>query len=408
MKRLLPIGLSDFKELIDDNYYYVDKTLLIDELKRTSAKVVLIPRPRRFGKTLNLSMLRYFYEKSEISNRYLFKNTAIWQMEKYHAQQGTFPVIYLSFKDCKMNSWQEGYEKLKILITEEFRRHADYLLPTLKSYDLKDYMDIVEQTATPGAYGNSLFLLAKVLKRYYKKRVIVLIDEYDTPMHAAYSNGYYEEATNFLRSFLTAGLKDNPYLQKALLTGILRAAKEGIFSGLNNLRVCSLLETKFSDKFGFTEHEVDQLARTYKIPTKVESIKEWYNGYRSGNVLLFNPWSILECIDHEGELRTYWGNTSDNALIKKIIPLASDETKYDLEVLMQGGSVEKEINEGLVFPGIEKEPSAVWSLLFYAGYLTYTKEKGPRRIGALYPCDPEPGSTGYLLQAYKVFARGVA
>jgi hypothetical protein len=373
MKKLLPIGLSDFKELIDDQYYYVDKTLLIDELKRTAGKVILIPRPRRFGKTLNLSMLRYFYEKAETSNRYLFEQTEIWKLKHYHSVQGTFPVIYLSFKDCKMTSWEQAYEKLKKIIAEEFRRHADFLLPLLSPYDKKDYCAIMDQTGSPVAFGDSLYLLAKVLKHCYKKRVILLIDEYDTPMQSGYSNGYYSQVVDFVRTLLTAVLKDNPSLQRGILTGVLRAAKEGIFSGLNNLRVCSLLDKKYADKFGFTEQEVDELLRAYSIQTKSESIKQWYNGYRCGSILLFNPWSLLECIDHEGELRTYWGNTSDNALIKKILPLAQDETKYDLEELMRGGTVIHEINEGLVFPGIEQEPEAVWNLLFYAGYLTYRK-----------------------------------
>ncbi len=375
MKKLLPTGLSDFKELIDDNYYYVDKTLLVDELKRTSAKVVLITRPRRFGKTLNLSMLRYFYEKSDTSNAYLFKDTHIWKKEEYRSLQGTFPVIYISFKECKKSTWKDAYDHPKMIISEEFEKHASYLVPTLISNDLRDYTAILNRSASQSVLENSLYLLSKVLKQYHKKRVMVLIDEYDTPMRAAYDKGYYEQATSFLRALLSAALKDNRALHKGILTGILRAAKEGIFSGLNNLRVCSLLETRFSDKFGFTASEVDQLFHDYKIKTKAESIKEWYNGYRSGNTLLFNPWSILECIDHKGELRAYWGNTSDNALIQKIIPLASNDTKNDLEILLTRRNYHKRDQRGLVFPGIEQEQSAIWNLLFFAGYLPIQRDR---------------------------------
>ena len=280
-------------------------------------------------------MIRYFYEKSEPSNAYLFKDTAIWQKEEYRALQGTFPVIYLSFKECKKSTWTDAYDHLQIIILEEFEKHATYLTPTLISNDLRDYIAILNRSASQSVLENSLYLLTKVLKQYYKKRGIVLIDEYDTPMRAAYDLGDYKEATSFLRGLLSGVLKDNRALHKGVLTGILCAAKEGIFSGLNNLSSILFLETRFSNKFGFTALEVDQLLNDYKIKTNLESIKEWYNGYRSGNTLLFNPWSILECIDHKGELRAYWGNTSNNALIQKIIPLASNDTKNDLEMLLQ-------------------------------------------------------------------------
>lgn len=373
MKKLLPIGYSDFKDLIDKNLYYIDKTLLVDELEKTGAQVVLIPRPRRFGKTLNLSMLRYFYEKNETSNAYLFEDTAIWKRKEYQELQGTFPVIFVSFKDCKKLSWKEAFGHIKTIISKEFERHASHLLPTLHGIDLQKYKNILEEKASQNVLEDSLYLLSKMLKDHHKKQVIILIDEYDTPIRAAYDNDYYDEAINFMRSLLSVALKDNSYLERGILTGIMRAAKEGIFSGLNNLRVCSLLDKRFSDKFGFTESEVDQFLQDYKIKIKPEIIKAWYNGYRSGDTFIYNPWSILECVSHNGELGAYWSNTSDNAIIKKILPLASDETRYDLEVLMQGGTIEKEINEGIIFPGIEKEESAIWNLLFFAGYLTYTK-----------------------------------
>lgn len=263
----LPIGISDFKEVIEENYLYVDKTLLIDELKRTNGKVVLIPRPRRFGKTLNLSMLRYFFEKSEVSNARLFHKTEIWQNESYHASQGKYPVIFLTFKNVKVRDWPSALEHLKIIIVDEFRRHA-YLANTLDGFTRTDFEAILSNGASKTLIEQSLFFLTRLLRKHYKKKVIVLIDEYDAPIHTAYNNGYYKEMIDFMRSLLTAVLKDNSYLERAIVTGILRTSKEGIFSGLNNLRVCTLLSDKFSDKFGFTIGEVDKLLVTTRLEKK--------------------------------------------------------------------------------------------------------------------------------------------
>lgn len=370
MKRL-PIGTSDFKDLIDENYYYVDKTLLIEELKRTNGKVLLLTRPRRFGKTLNLSMLRYFFEKSEQSHAYLFENTAIWSKEKYRALQGTLPVIFLSFKDCKKKTWEDAYTHIITMLASEYERHSAQLMPKLSRYHKQKYQAIMELKASKVEYENSIFFLSVLLKKQYKKKVVILIDEYDTPIHAAYNSAYYDEAVDFIRSLFAAGLKDNYNLGRAVLTGILRAAKEGIFSGLNNLRVCTFIERKFSDKFGFTSFEVDALLHNQRQRTKVQEIKEWYNGYRCGKTLLYNPWSLLECVDRKGELRPYWANTSDNALIKKIILAADEETRYDMEELLANKSIVKKIDEGLVFPAIENDENAIWTLLLFAGYLTF-------------------------------------
>ncbi len=374
MKKL-PIGISDFKELIDEHYYYVDKTLLIDELKRTNGKVILLTRPRRFGKTLNLSMLRYFYEISDQSNAYLFHDKAIWHHERYRSTQGTFPLIFLSFKDCKKTSWPDAYKHIITTLAYEFERHSAHLVPKLSEYHRQKYHAFMELKADKVDYENSLFFLSMLLKKHYKKKVIILIDEYDTPIHAAYNSEYYNEAVDFIRSLFAAGLKDNYNVSRAVLTGILRAAKEGIFSGLNNLKICSFLESKFSDKFGFTNAETDKLLNNQKLGTKAGDIKEWYNGYKCGKTLLYNPWSLLECIDRKGELRPYWVNTSDNVLIRKIILHADEETKYDIEQLLREETIVKPIDEGLLFPDIEKDENAVWSLLFFAGYLTFDKHR---------------------------------
>ena len=315
----LPIGISDFKKLRERDYYYSDKTLFIDELKRTNGEVILIPRPRRFGKTLNLSMLKYFYEKTKESNAHLFEGTAIWALENYRKMQGTFPVIFISFKSCKESSWDKIYGTIIDVIVEEFDKHFEQVKPVLTVRELKHYTDILDRSATYNHYTSSLLFLSKLLQRVYKKNVIVLIDEYDAPIHTAYTYGFYKPMTEFMRSFLTQVFKDNDILERGVMTGILRAAKEGIFSGLNNLRVFTLLDKKFEDKFGFTAQEVDGLLSGAHLKKKADLIKQWYNGYKSGSVMIYNPWSLLECIDNKGRLEPYWANTSDNALVKKLI-----------------------------------------------------------------------------------------
>ncbi len=355
----LPIGISDFKEVIEEGYQYVDKTLLIEELKRTNGKVLLLPRPRRFGKTLNLSMLRYFFEKSETSNAHLFHKTLIWRNEQFHKFQGIYPVIFLTFKNVKVRDWPGAYERMQLVIADEFKRHR-YLLEALDIYDRKEYEAILAKEASKAQCEESLFFLTRLLRKHYKKKVIVLIDEYDAPIHAAYNNGYYKEMIDFMRSLLTAVLKDNSYLERAVLTGILRAAKEGIFSGLNNLRVYTLLQEKFADKFGFTTSEVDVLLAHTHLTRKNESIKDWYNGYTFGKTTIYNPWSLLECIDHKGVVDPYWANTSDNELVRRLIAQADEAVKSELELLLSDKPIVKEIDE-----------KALWSLLLFAGYATF-------------------------------------
>lgn len=367
----LPIGISDFKKLRENNCFYIDKTLLIDELERTNGEVVLIPRPRRFGKTLNLSMLQYFYEKTETSNAYLFDGTAISEKKSYQKLQGTVPVVFISLKSCKENSWDKVYNSLIKVISKEFARHFDEVESELTQYELRDYIEIIDRSASYSQYTDSLLFLTEVLQRVHKKNVIVLIDEYDAPIHAAYAHGFYDPVVEFMRSLLTEVFKDNKALKRGILTGILRAAKEGIFSGLNNLRVFTLLENEFQDKFGFTAEEVDDLLSKARLIKKSPAVKQWYNGYKSGSVMIYNPWSLLECIDKKGLLKPYWANTSDNALVKKLIAQADNVVKSDLEELLKGGTIVKEIDNGLIFPGIENNHKALWSLLLFAGYLTF-------------------------------------
>ena len=375
MKKL-PIGLSDFKEIIEEDYYYIDKTLLIDELLKSNGKVVLITRPRRFGKTLNLSMLRYFFENSEVSNKHLFTDTAIWKHEEYHELQGAYPVIFLTFKDIKEDSWKLAYESLVSLLSDEFKKYKNVLMPSLSIDDKEDYEAIVNKTASITLYGNSLQFLSRLLRVHYKKRVLVFLDEYDAPLHAGYDKGYYPDVIQFIRKLFSAALKDNSNLERGYLTGILRAAKEGVFSGLNNLNVFSLLDTTFSDKFGFTHDEVSKLLKDYRLLKLKNNVRHWYDGYRSGNTKeLYNPWSLMLCIQSKGEFFPYWANTSNNELIKKLIAQSDETAKTELEDLLRGRPLIKEITDTVVIPGIENDSVALWSLLLFTGYLTFNSYK---------------------------------
>jgi hypothetical protein len=284
MYKRLPIGISDFKEVIEDGYAYVDKTLLIEELVENGAKVVLIPRLRRFGKTLNLSMLRYFFEKGKEDTSCLFKDLKIWKNEKYRAMQGQFPVIFISLKDVKHASWEETFGSLRELIAAEFRRHR-YILEghVLTDEEKEDYRKIIRREDGETLIEKSLLLLSEWLHRYHNKRVVLLIDEYDTPAHAAFVGNYYDTLIGFLRNWLSAGLKDNTNLERGVLTGILRIAKESIFSGLNNISTFTILDDTFSDKFGLLENEVKELLDHYDLSEKLSLIRKWYNGYRVGS-----------------------------------------------------------------------------------------------------------------------------
>lgn len=372
MRKPLPIGVSDFKKLIDGGYAYVDKTLLVQEILEKGTEVALIPRLRRFGKTLNLSMLRYFFEKTEEDTSYLFKNLKIWQNEQCRALQGQFPVVFITFKDVKHSSWEKAFEHFQILLSEEFERHR-YLLEEgiLSNEEKEDYHAILQRSGSQALYEQSLRFLTKWMHHYHKKQVILLIDEYDTPAHAAYVGKYYEQLIEFLRNLLSGCLKDSRHLERGVVTGILRIAKESIFSGLNNVTIFTILDEEFQDKFGLLESEVQALLEEYDLADQLPQIKKWYDGYRIGSCAgLYNPWSVLNCIYKKGALATYWVNTSDNALMKRLITKGAEDLKADVEELLRGGVVEKTIEEGIVFPDLEKNPDTMWSLLLFSGYLT--------------------------------------
>ncbi len=371
-KKPLPIGISDFKTLIEGGYAYADKTLFIKEFFEKGTSVALIPRPRRFGKTLNVSMLRYFFEKSEEDTRSLFEDLAIWKEKKFREKQGAYPVIFLTFKDNKHATWDETLEHFRIILAEEFQRHR-YLMEgeTLSLEEKGDFLQILRKEANATLYENSLRLLTKWLFLYHKVKVIVLIDEYDAPAHAAYLGKFYRRLIDFLRNFLSGGLKDNSALERAALTGIFRIAKESIFSGVNNISTFSLLHEEFQDKFGLLESEVKTFLAYHGIAEKFSEITQWYNGYWIGSCQkIYNPWSVLNCCAKRGNLLPYWVNSSDNTLMQQCVTQGASELKAEMEDLLQGGSIEKKIEEGFIFTDLEDKPSAIWALLLYSGYLT--------------------------------------
>lgn len=371
MKRL-PIGLSDYKQLIDSNFYYIDKTLFINDLLTQGGLVNLFPRPRRFGKTLNLSMLRYFFEKTENSNAYLFQDKKIWNIEQARNLQGKFPVIFLTFKSVKESDWEMTLAKFISLIAEEFNRH-DYVLKdhSIRTQDRETFEKIASRTAHDSDYSTSLLFLSKLLERYHKSRVIILIDEYDAPIHEAFLRGYYDKVTGFMRSFLGDGLKDNSSLELGVITGILRTAKEGIFSGLNNLIVFTLLQEKFSDKFGFTDQEIEQLLSNYNLENIHADFGAWYNGYLIGDTKIYNPWSSLNCVNEHGIFLPYWVNTSNNALIRSIIATSQPDIKDACAQLLEGKALKNiKIEDKMMLPGMMHHQNAIWNMFLFTGYLT--------------------------------------
>lgn len=368
--RALGIGVSDFKEIIRENYFYVDKTKLIEELIEDGAKVQLITRPRRFGKTLNMSMLKYFYDIEEREeNRKLFNGLYIEKSDVI-SEQGKYPVIYISFRDIKADSAEEMKSKLKNLISDLFEQY-EYLRDKLSERDRINF-DKIYFGEEEGNYSNSLKNLCKYLKEYHNQEVILLIDEYDTPMVSAYEGGYYDEIKTLFTVLYGSALKDNIYLKKAVLTGIMRISKENIFSGLNNVNVNSILEKSFSEYFGLTEEEVENSLKEYNLESKSEEVQKWYNGYNFGGTRVYNPFSITNFLKR-GELMPYWVNTSSNALISKILKEADNSIFKELSKLFQGKEIEKNIDIYSNFNEL-RNTEQIWYLLVNAGYLTVVEE----------------------------------
>ena len=382
-----PLNRSDFKDIVEGNYYLIDKTMLIHQIIVNSSDIILFPRPRRFGKTCNLSMLRYFFEKSQPSKAHLFENLSI-RRQKTWAEQGKYPVIYITLKDVKGKDWKSAFEMMKFCLSEEFQRH-DYLLKSdiLSQHQKKIFNSIVDLTANQSLYSLSLKYLSQYLNRYYNKQVIILCDEYDTPIHEGYLNNYYEDIIVFMRLLLGSTYKDNNCLYKGILTGILRIARESIFSELNNIDVYSILRNKFSEFFGITRNEAYQILSEYSLMDHKEIIESEYDGYKFGDNTIYNPWSLLHyCEDPDSGTIPYWINTSSNSLIRQLIFEQHLLKISDIEKLISGQIVSKNINENLVMKDLKIFRDSVWNLLLFSGYLTITGEYTGSDSSKKYSC----------------------
>jgi hypothetical protein len=373
-QKKLNLGNSDFKSLIENGNYFVDKSLLIKEVLDSQNQILLLPRPRRFGKTLNLSMLNYFFEINQPENEKLFTQLKIWQADnEIKNKRGKYPVIYLTFKDAKDENWEGCLELIKDQISEVFSTHK-YLLDnnTLADYEKSEYMEILYKTAKETTYKTSLKKLSNYLQRYYNQQVVILIDEYDTPIQAGYKK-FYEKAISFMRGLLSGAFKDNKYLYKGIITGILRVSKESIFSGLNNVSVFTVLDEEFSDKFGFTEPEVVQILEDFQVTTDYAQIKKWYDGYKFGNTGdIYNPWSILNYARaYKNGFKPFWVNTSSDELLKeRLQERDANYTREQLLKLINNETIEKSIDENFVFPDLDTDKELLWTLLTFSGYLT--------------------------------------
>ena len=378
MKKI-PIGIDNFYKLVDENYYFADKTLFIKEIIEESSQVLLIPRPRRFGKSLNMSMLRYFFtNKNAEKNRKLFNGLIIEKEAKIMKLQGKYPLIYISFKDVKELSWENCYNKTKELIQSLFDEF-NYLSESLELSKLEkiNFDNILLGQGTQSNYESSLKFLSKLLYNYHGIKPIILIDEYDQPIISAYMNDFYKEGISFYRNILSTVLKDNEYLEKAVLTGILRVAKESIFSGLNNIKVDSILTNQFN-YFGLSENEVLEALKHYKRDYEILEVKEWYNGYTFGENLVYNPWSIINFIDYD-ELKSFWVNTSTNDLIKDGLSNLSKSNYDNFVKLTNGENIDIEIEENISFETLERE-STIWNLMMFSGYLSLTNNQQVRFV----------------------------
>ena len=365
------IGQSDFEGLIEANATLVDKTEVIQALIDSTDQITLFPRPRRFGKTLLMRMLKCFFEKSAQSKQHLFEPLKIWKAgEKYQAYQGQYPVIYLSFKDIKEPDFEQAYQKFQALIAEVYRYHRSLLeSPALDSAEKAHFQSILDETASRKHLENSLLSLSRWLERAYQQKVILLLDEYDSPIHVAYAKNYYQEMIEFMRGLMGAAFKDNTHLYRGVITGILRISKESMFSDLNNLNVYSILSRKYGEYFGFTQEELDLLLEKCQLQSHRESIQTWYNGYQFGEWEIYNPWSIVNCLQNEGELRPYWVNTANNSLVADMLAKADAGTKANLEKLLKDEPIEVQVSEGIVFNTLNLEASALYSFLLFTGYL---------------------------------------
>lgn len=391
----LPVGVSDFKEIIEKGYYYVDKTLLLKELMDFKGKVNLFTRPRRFGKTLNLSMLKYFFEdtmdeKKNQENKRLFSGLKVMDMgDRYAGQMCRYPVISLTLKSAKQGKFEVAYDSIVKAISEEFKRHR-YLLDSekLSGKDKQVFLSIADREAGYSEYASALKFLSGCLYEHTGKKSVILIDEYDVPLEAAHSRGFYVEMVDFIRSLFESALKDNLSLEFAVITGCLRISKESIFTGLNNLKVISIQNRQYSEHFGFLEKEVKQIMEFYGCPECFAAAKEWYDGYCFGDTDIYNPWSIIQfasclAVDKTAKPQPYWASTSSNSIVKDVLVKTDDAAREQVETLVSGGTILIQVREEVTYEDIEKKKNNsndFWNFLFLTGYLTKAKSLSEQEI----------------------------
>lgn len=388
MKKKLAIGIENYKELIDKSYYYVDKTLLIQSLLDDGNKVTLFTRPRRFGKTLTLSMLKTFFENEmdwngkQIENTYYFNNMKIISTgEEYLHHMGKYPVISLSLKAAKQPTFQLAHAQLCEQISNEFSRHRYVLQGSqLLEHEKNKYENLMSGTADEASYATALKFLSDCLKTYHKENVIVLLDEYDVPLENAYFRGFYDQMTDFIRSLFESVLKSNDSLEFAVITGCLRISKESIFTGLNNLKIISVLSQSYAEYFGFTPNEVQEMLAFYHLSEKQEEISHWYDGYLFGETEVYNPWSVINYISDmiKGDSRfpkPYWSNTSSNNIIRTLIEVSDSSVKQEIEGLIAGHTIEKPVYEDITYEDVYKSQDNLWNFLFFTGYLKSTGQR---------------------------------
>ncbi len=390
-RKKISIGVEDFKEIIDKDGYFVDKTLMIKKLIESQAKVTLFTRPRRFGKTLNQFMIRRFFEDEitekgeKVDNGYLFEGLKIAECgEEILKHQQQYPVIFLTLKSAKQPTYALAYMELKKRISEEYKRHRYVLQGEILTADEKARFEAISAIMDDDSlYTDALGFLSMCLAKYHEKNTIILIDEYDVPLENAYFRGFYDEMIDFIRSLFESALKTNPYLEKSVITGCLRISKESIFTGLNNLKVDSVLRTEYGDSFGFTESEVEEMLAYYNLQEELPEVKRWYDGYLFNDIEIYNPWSIINFVyDRDRKITQfalpYWSNTSSNSIIREMVGEADADAKRDLETLINGGSIEKPVHEDITYGDIHQTQDNLWNFLFFTGYL---KKVGEQKEG---------------------------
>ena len=384
----LPIGIDNFEKIITRGYYFVDKTLLIKDLLDNKADVNLFTRPRRFGKTLNISMIQYYFEDrreqftgEKIDNSYLFEGLNIKsEGEKYTQYMGKYPVINLSLKSAKQPTFELAFISLVRRISEEYRRHSFILKDDNLNIDKNRYERIMNESGAQGDYIDSLYFLSECLEKYFGKKVIILIDEYDVPLENAFFEGFYNEMISFIRSLFESALKTNQSLEFSVITGCLRISRESIFTGLNNLKIISILDDRYAEHFGFTDEEVIKVCDDYNIEQKYETIKEWFNGYIFGETNVYNPWSVMQYVDdlkaNINKLpKSYWANTSSNSIVKSLIERADDITKGEIEALIEGKTIEKPVHEDITYDDVYDNLDNLWNFMFFTGYFKKINER---------------------------------